>query len=54
MQALGHGHPAIPHGFKVGVGTLAAAALYERVLARDLNPDRYRRALSGVAIARGG
>lgn len=36
MQALGHGHPAIPHGFKVGVGSLAAAALYERVLARDL------------------
>jgi len=36
MQALGHGHPAIPHGFKVGVGTIAAAALYERVFARDL------------------
>lgn len=36
MQALGHGHTVIPHGFKVGIGTLAAAALYERVLARDL------------------
>lgn len=36
MQALGHGHAVIPHGFKVGIGTLAAAALYERVLARDL------------------
>lgn len=36
MQALGHGHPAIPHGFKVGIGTIAAAALYEQVLARDL------------------
>lgn len=36
MQALGHGHPAVPHGYKVGVGSLAAAALYERVLARDL------------------
>ncbi len=36
MQALGHGHPAIPHGYKVGIGTIAAAALYERVLARDL------------------
>ena len=36
MQALGHGHPAVPHGFKVGVGSIAAAALYERVLARDL------------------
>lgn len=36
MQALGRGHPAVPHGFKVGVGSIAAAALYERVLARDL------------------
>jgi glycerol-1-phosphate dehydrogenase [NAD(P)+] len=36
MQALGHGRPAVPHGFKVGVGAIAAAALYERVLARDL------------------
>ena len=36
MQALGYGEPAVAHGFKVGVGTLAAAALYERVLARDL------------------
>ncbi len=37
MQALGHGHAPIPHGFKVGIGTLAAAALYERVLTRDLS-----------------
>ena len=36
MQALAHGHEPVPHGFKVGVGTLASAALYERVLARDL------------------
>lgn len=36
MQALGYGHEAVPHGFKVGVGTIAAAALYERVLERDL------------------
>ena len=36
MQALGYGHEAVPHGFKVGVGTVAAAALYERVLERDL------------------
>lgn len=36
MQALGHGHPAIPHGFKVGVGSIAAAALYERLLTRDM------------------
>ncbi|HSH78203.1 MAG TPA: sn-glycerol-1-phosphate dehydrogenase [Herpetosiphonaceae bacterium] len=37
MQALGQGHAAVPHGFKVGVGTIAAAALYERVLTRDLS-----------------
>ena len=37
MQALAHGHEPVPHGFKVAVGTLAAAALYERVLARDLS-----------------
>ena len=36
MQALAHGHEPVPHGFKVGVGTQASAALYERVLARDL------------------
>jgi len=36
MQALGHGHPAIPHGFKVGIGSIAAAALYERLLTRDM------------------
>jgi glycerol-1-phosphate dehydrogenase [NAD(P)+] len=36
MQALAHRHPAIPHGFKVGIGSLAGAALYERVLERDL------------------
>jgi len=36
MQALAHGHEPVPHGFKVGVGTEASAALYERVLARDL------------------
>ncbi|HCI79318.1 MAG TPA: sn-glycerol-1-phosphate dehydrogenase, partial [Ktedonobacter sp.] len=36
MQALVEGHAPVPHGFKVGVGTLASAALYERVLAHDL------------------
>ena len=36
MEALGYGHPAVPHGFKVGVGSLAAAALYECVLAYDM------------------
>ena len=36
MQALGHGHLAVPHGFKVGVGSIAAAALYERLLMRDM------------------
>jgi glycerol-1-phosphate dehydrogenase [NAD(P)+] len=36
MQALAHNHEPVPHGFKVGVGSIAVAALYERVLARDL------------------
>jgi glycerol-1-phosphate dehydrogenase [NAD(P)+] len=36
MQALAHDRPAIAHGFKVGVGSIAAAALYERVWMRDL------------------
>jgi glycerol-1-phosphate dehydrogenase [NAD(P)+] len=40
MEGLGQ-HPAgdgppLSHGFKVGLGTVAIAALYERVLARDL------------------
>jgi len=37
MQALGRRKATVPHGFKVGVGTIAAAALYERVLARDMS-----------------
>src|SRR5215210_1813527 len=40
MEGLGHGegHEGIPlfHGFKVGVGSVAIAALYELVLERDL------------------
>ena len=36
MQALARGEPPVPHGFKGSVGTSAGAALYERVLARDL------------------
>jgi glycerol-1-phosphate dehydrogenase [NAD(P)+] len=37
MQALAYHHPPVSHGFKVGVGSIAIAALYERVLARDLS-----------------
>jgi glycerol-1-phosphate dehydrogenase [NAD(P)+] len=36
----GHGHdwqPPLSHGFKVGVGSVAMAALYERLLQRDLS-----------------
>jgi hypothetical protein len=36
----GHGHdwqPPLSHGFKVGVGSVAMAALYERLLERDLS-----------------
>src|SRR5829696_7968268 len=40
MEGLGHGegHRGTPlsHGFKVGVGTVAIAALYEQILERDL------------------
>lgn len=39
MEGLGenpeHGRPPLSHGFKVGVGTVSIAALYERVLERD-------------------
>jgi len=41
MEGLGenpeHGEPPLSHGFKVGVGTVSIAALYERVLERDLD-----------------
>lgn len=36
MQGLTHAGSAISHGFKVGIGSIASAALYERVLRRDL------------------
>jgi glycerol-1-phosphate dehydrogenase [NAD(P)+] len=37
MEGLGHDRrPPLSHGFKVGVGSVAIAALYERLLARDL------------------
>lgn len=40
MEGLGehpeHGEPPLSHGFKVGLGTVSIAALYERVLSRDL------------------
>jgi glycerol-1-phosphate dehydrogenase [NAD(P)+] len=35
MEALQAGHEGFSHGFKVGIGAIAAAALYERLLARD-------------------
>jgi len=37
MEGLGHDDdPPLSHGFKVGVGSVAIASLYERVLERDL------------------
>ncbi len=37
MEGLGRDDdPPLSHGFKVGVGSIAIAALYERLLARDL------------------
>jgi glycerol-1-phosphate dehydrogenase [NAD(P)+] len=38
MEGLGlHAEPPLSHGFKVGVGSIAIAALYERILQRDLS-----------------
>ncbi len=38
MEAVGgHSGSTISHGFKVGIGSIASAALYERVLSRDLS-----------------
>ena len=48
---------AVPHGFKVGVGTVAIAALYERLLERDLGAldvEGLRRAWPGPRGGRGG
>jgi glycerol-1-phosphate dehydrogenase [NAD(P)+] len=36
MQGLTHAGAEISHGFKVGIGSIASAALYERLLSRDL------------------
>jgi glycerol-1-phosphate dehydrogenase [NAD(P)+] len=37
MEGLGHDRrPPLSHGFKVGVGSVAVAALYQRLLERDL------------------
>jgi glycerol-1-phosphate dehydrogenase [NAD(P)+] len=37
MQGLAHAGTGISHGFKVGIGLIASAALYERLLRRDLS-----------------
>jgi glycerol-1-phosphate dehydrogenase [NAD(P)+] len=38
MEGLGYDDdPPLSHGFKVGLGSISIAALYERVLARDLS-----------------
>ncbi len=38
LEGLGHDEdPPLSHGFKVGVGSISVAALYERVLRRDLS-----------------
>src|SRR3954470_12853464 len=40
MEGLGRdAAPPLSHGFKVGLGTIAIAALYERLLARDIPAD---------------
>ena len=51
MEGLGHDRePPLSHGFKVGLGTVAIAALYERLLERDLaalDTEALRRAWPG-------
>ena len=51
MESLGHDRsPPLSHGVKVGVGTVAIAALYERLLDRDLaavDVEALRRAWPG-------
>lgn len=37
MEGLGNRTDHVSHGFKVGIGTIAVAALYERILASDLS-----------------
>jgi glycerol-1-phosphate dehydrogenase [NAD(P)+] len=40
MERLGRdADPPLSHGFKVGLGTIAIAALYERVVARELSAE---------------
>jgi glycerol-1-phosphate dehydrogenase [NAD(P)+] len=55
MEGLGHDRrPPLSHGFKVGIGTVAVAALYERLLARDLatlDTEAVRRAWPGPEAA---
>jgi glycerol-1-phosphate dehydrogenase [NAD(P)+] len=55
MEGLGHDRrPPLSHGFKVGVGTVAIAALYERLLERDLaalDVEALTRAWPGPAAA---
>ena len=55
MEGLGHDRrPPLSHGFKVGVGSVAIAALYERLLERDLGAldvEGLRRAWPGPEAA---
>jgi glycerol-1-phosphate dehydrogenase [NAD(P)+] len=46
MQHHTHNGRAPSHGFKVGIGTLAVTALYERLLARDLGQLEVERCCS--------
>ena len=55
MEGLGHDRrPPLSHGFKVGVGSVAIAALYERLLERDLGALDVEAAAPGLARSRGG
>jgi len=47
MQGVTHDGQSASHGFKVGLGTLAAAALFDGILARDLTHLDLKKALGG-------
>jgi glycerol-1-phosphate dehydrogenase [NAD(P)+] len=51
MQALAEGYPAHSHGAKVGIGSIVTAALYERLLSRDLGRLDVERAVRAYPSA---
>ena len=52
MQALGHGHEAVPHGFKVGVGTSRPRRYMSGCSTRDLRAIDVESLVPRLAVAR--